>query len=149
MKGFRLFFEQTQEQDANIKDTLKKLPKSHRRLISQYKIKWHCDNTLNGDDEHIGLLNPNNKTINIAGGWRFPRQWVFLHETGHKVFERFVLPNEKLLAAWKNLVKNTKDKPKQSDEELFCNTYSCYYSDNKIEKFNLSKLINFIKNLPK
>ncbi len=130
MESFRKFFEQTKEQEANIKATLKKLPEAHRKLIGQYSFKWHGDNTLQGDDGHIGIVNPNDKTITIAAPWNYGREFTFLHEIAHKVFEQFM--TEQMLAVWKKIIARTKNKMKQNAEELFCMAYANHFVKNKI-----------------
>jgi hypothetical protein len=149
MKGFRLFWEQTDEQEENIKATLKKLPPAHQALIGQYKIKWHGDNTLQGDDGHIGIVNPNTKTMTIAAPWNYGREYTFLHEIGHKIWERFVAPNSTLVKQWHQIVKLNKNRMKQNDEELFCMAYSNHYAKNKIVVHTHPEWDRFIKNLPK
>src|SRR5581483_303528 len=104
MEGFRLFFEQTKEQKDNIKSTLARVPKKHRDLIKDYKIKWQGDNVLKGDDGHVGIINPNNKTITIAAPYRYSREHTFLHELAHKVWEAFVAPYPEKIAEWKRII---------------------------------------------
>lgn len=130
MEGFKYFLEQTAEQEQNITKTLGKLPKKHSALIKGYKIKWTCDNVLDGDDEHVGIINPNNKTITVAAPFRYSREFTFLHELAHKVWENFVAPNPKLVEKWKGIVKATKHKLHQNDEELFCHGYAATYAEN-------------------
>jgi hypothetical protein len=127
---FRDFFEQTEEQEKNIKATLAKLPKSHQALIKDYKIKWSCDNVLDGDDGHIGLVNPHNKTITISAPYNYGREFTFLHEIGHKVFEKFM--TKELLAKWTKILAKTKNKMKDNPEELWCMNYANHFAKNKI-----------------
>lgn len=129
MEGFRQFYE-TKEQEDNMKGTLQKLPPAHQVLVAPYKIKWHGDNTLSGDDGHIGIVNPNSNTMTIAAPWNYGREYTFLHEIAHKVFERFMTPQ--LMAVWKNILANTKGKMKQNAEELFCMAYANHFAKNKI-----------------
>lgn len=143
MEGFRLFCEQSEEQEQNLKATLKKLPPSHQKLISSYKIKWHGDNTLQGDDGHIGIVNPNNKTITIAAPWNYGREYTFLHEIAHKVFEQFM--TKELFAEWKRILAGTKNKMKQNAEELFCMAYANYFAKNKIVIHTHPEWESFIK----
>ena len=147
MESFRQFIEQTEEQEKNVKNTLNKLPKSHRKWLSQYEIKWQCDNTLNGDDEHVGVINPNNKTITVAAPWRYSRQFTFLHEIAHKVFEKFM--TKKMFNTWKDIVKNTKNKMNQNAEELFCMAYANHFSDHKVVKHDHPEWEGFVKNFIK
>ena len=131
MIGFKEFiFEQTKEQEANVKSTLAKLPASHKALVTNYKLKWHHDNTLQGDDGHIGIVNPNDKTITIAAPYNYGREFTFLHEIAHKVFEKWMTKD--MFAKWKKIIARTKDKMKQNAEELWCMCYANYFAKNKI-----------------
>ena len=147
MEGFRLFCEQSEEQEANIKATLNKLPPSHRELVSHYKIKWHGDNTLKGDNGHIGIVNPNNKTITIAAPWNYGREFTFLHEIAHKVFERFM--TKEMLAAWKKVLAQNPNRMKQNAEELWCMNYANYFVKNKIMVHSHPEWEAYMKNFIK
>ena len=147
MEGFRLFFEQTKEQEDNIKSTLARVPKKHRDLIKDYKIKWQGDNVLKGDDGHVGIINPNNKTITIAAPYRYSREHTFLHELAHKVWEAFVAPYPEKIAEWKRIIKNTKNKMHQNAEELFCHGYAAAYAQNPPTIHHHEDWVNFIKNI--
>ena len=148
MEGFRQFYEVTKEQESNIKDTLKKLPPAHQVLVAPYKIKWHGDNTLSGDDGHIGIVNPQSNTMTIAAPWNYGREYTFLHEIAHKVWEKFVAPNPQLVKLWSQVVKQNKNRMKQNDEELFCMAYSNHYAKNKIVVHTHPAWEKFIANLP-
>ena len=132
MEGFRQFYELTQEQESNIKDTLKKLPPAHQALVGQYKIKWHGDNTLAGDDGHIGIVNPNTNTMTIAAPWNYGREYTFLHEVGHKVWEKFIGPYPERVAEWKKILAQNPHRMKQNAEELWCMNYANHFAKNKI-----------------
>lgn len=130
MNGFKYFLEQTAEQEENIKKTIAKVPKKHSSLIKGYKFKWQCDNVLNGDDGHVGVIDPNDKTITVCAPWNYGREFTFLHEIAHKVFERFM--TKELLDEWKAILKRTKNKMNQNAEELWCMNYANYFVKNKI-----------------
>jgi len=148
MLEFKQFlFEQTKEQEDNIKKTLSKLPKKHSDLIKTYKIKWQCDNVLIGDDGHVGIVNPMAKTITISAPYKYPREFTFLHELAHLVWEAFVAPFPKLVEKWEGIVKNTKNKMNQNAEELFCHAYANTYSSNKIVIHNHPEWEKFVKGL--
>jgi len=133
MNGFRAYFlEQTKEQEENIKKTLAKLPAAYQTLIKDYKIKWHHDNTLMGDDGHIGIINPNNKTITIAAPWNYGREFTFLHEVSHKIFEKYMAPYPERIKEWKKVLVKHKKRMKQNLEELWCMNFANYFSKNKI-----------------
>jgi len=130
MDGFKYFLEQTAEQEENIKKTIAKVPKKHSALIKGYKFKWQCDNVLNGDDGHVGVIDPNDKTITVCAPWNYGREFTFLHEIGHLVFDRFCSP--KWRDEWAKTVKKNINRQKQSNEELWCMCYANYFVKNKI-----------------
>jgi hypothetical protein len=146
MQGFKKFITEATEEEKNIRDTLKLLPKSHKKLVDGYKFRWQNGNTLKGDDGHIGIINPKTKTVTIASPWNYGRQFTFLHELAHKVWE-FMLDDE-ARKAWAKIVKNTKNKLKQNAEELFCMAYANFYAKNKIVVHNHPEWMEFIKNVP-
>src|SRR6185436_6542260 len=92
MLGFKNFVELTHEQEDDVEETLQRIPKHHRTLVKNYKIKFHHDNVLKGDKEHVGIINPNNKTVTVAAPWNHSRSYTFLHEIAHKVWEKYVSP---------------------------------------------------------
>lgn len=121
------------EVDKNIRDTLSKLPKEHRKLVDGYKFNFQDGNTLKNDDKHVGYIN--NHTIAIAAPWHYGREFTFLHEVAHKVWEELSEEQKKM---WKKI------EPKDS-EEKFCMAYAQHYSDNPILKYNKNKWKDFIK----
>ena len=129
MKGFKVFFE-GKEECENTDNTLDKLPKSHAALVKGYKFKWENGNCLKGDNEHVGVIDPKKKTITIAAPYNYGREFTFLHELGHKVFEKWMTPA--LLKEWKAIIKKTKDKQNQNAEELWCMAYANYFAKNKM-----------------
>lgn len=147
MEGFRQFFEQTKEQEQNTKETLARIPKKHSDLVKGYKVKWQCDNVLDGDDGHVGIVNPVTKTITVAAPYRYSREHTFLHELAHKVWEAFVAPHADLVKQWKHIVKNTKNKMHQNDEELFCHGYAAVYGKNPPAIHYHDEWANFIKHV--
>src|SRR5581483_5670351 len=107
MEGFRRFFE-VSELQKNLRDTMNKVPASHRKLIRGYSFHWQAGNTLKGDDEHVGIIDPKKKSVTIAAPWNYGREFTLLHELGHLVWAFFV--NKKLRDEWAGIVKQTKDK---------------------------------------
>lgn len=146
MKGFKLFLEASEE-EKNLKATLKKLPKNHAALIKGYRFKFVSGNTLDGDDEHVGLIDPERKLIILAGPWFHAREFTFIHELAHKVWEFILTPEMK--KSWSKLLKSTKtDKmPKQNDEENFCHAYANYHSKHRNANFSNAQWDKFIANL--
>jgi len=147
MEGFKQFFTEMTEREKDVRDTLKKVPKSHSKFVQGYAFKWQAGNTLKGDDDHIGIINPMRRTVTIAAPWNYGREFTFLHELAHKVWENLV--DEKMRNEWVALVKRTKHKMQQNAEELFCMAYANHYAKNKIEIHNHPEWEKFIKKLPK
>lgn len=133
-----------QESDTDARDTVKKLPKKYRKLLRGYQFKFQNSNTLDHDDENIGKVQGNK--ITVAAPWFYPKEFTFLHEIGHVVWEKMI-KGTSLEKQWKSLLKNTKNKVKQNDEEIFCHSFSAAYSTNPPLKHYHKNLINFIKNL--
>ena len=139
MKSFKKFFEQKlSEEDKNIKETLGRLPKSHRELVDGYKFHLQDGNTLKNDDEHVGFLDTEKKIIGIAGPWNYGREFTFLHEIAHKVWEKIL--DTKLKNEWKKI------EPSES-EENFCMAYANFYTKNPVVKYDKPKWKLFIKGL--
>lgn len=135
---------------SDVDETMSKLPKSHSKLIKKYKFHPEKDNTLKGDEEHVGEIDEKNKKIKVAAPWHYSREIVVLHELAHAVW-KYKMSNE-LKSSWKELLKKNKknDKAKQdlnqNDEEIFCMIYAQFYCKNKVSKFEYPKLLDFIKN---
>lgn len=127
VEGFRNFLKGG---DGDVAKTLAKVPLAHAELIKGYKIRWESGNTLKGDGQHIGVINPKTRTITIASPWYYGREFTLLHELGHKVWEKFV--DEGMRKEWQRIVRRTKDKLPQNDEELFSMAYSNFFVKNKI-----------------
>ena len=147
MENFKNFFIEMSEVDKNVRDTLKKVPKNHSIFIKNYKFKWQAGNTLKGDNEHIGIIDPVKKTVTVAAPWNFGREFTFLHELAHKVWEAFITPE--LKKEWQTITKKTKHKVKQNVEELFCHAYANHFAKNKIEIHNHPEWDKFIEKIIK
>lgn len=147
MDNFKQFFTEASEMDKNIQNTIKKIPKAHSAFVKDYVFKWQPSNTLKGDDEHIGIINPMKKTVTIAAPWNYGREFTFLHELAHKVWENLVEPEVR--KEWESIVKKTKHKMKQNAEELFCMAYANYYAKNKIVIHDHPEWDTFIKKIVK
>ncbi len=130
MKRFMEFLNEATEEQKEVEKTMSKVPQAHSDLIRGYKYKWQDGNTLKGDDDHIGIINPNTKTITIAAPYNYGREYTLLHELAHKVWEVFV-PN-KMKALWQRIVNNTSHKMQQNAEELWCMAYANHFAKNKI-----------------
>ena len=146
--NFQTFITFAENYDKDLKNTLNKIPAAHKKLVSKYKFIFQPGNELNGDGNHIGIIDHDKLTITVAAPWRYGREYTVLHEIGHLIYA--LLLEEKTKKAWAKIAKVTpmKQKDRQGTEELFCMAYASYYVDNKIEKFAYPKWDEFIKNLP-
>ena len=141
MLNFKLFLEQKMsEEDKNVKDTLGNIPDSHRALVSGYKFNLQNGNTLDGDDKHVGFLDDKQKTIAVAAPWNYGREFTFLHEIAHRVWDQLLSKTER--DQWQQIC------PEDS-EEKFCMAYANFYVKNPIAKYNKSKWKKFIQGISK
>ena len=143
MRSFIQFVEQKSEEEKNLQATIGKLPKRHKELLRNFTIKLTCKITLNGDKNHIGFINKFD--IEVAAPWNYGREFTFLHEAGHLIWEKIITNKQK--NEWKRLAHLYKGKPKMNLEELFCMHYASAYAKHHIETYNNPKLVNFIKSL--
>lgn len=137
---FRDFLES--EEKENVKKMIAKLPKGHQKLLDGYKFKYTSGNTLDGDDEHVGLIHKDK--ITVAAPWNYGREFTTLHEVAHLVWEYKMTP--KLKKEWSKIVKQNPKRQKQSDEELFCMAYACTYAKHKILVHHHPAWADFIRN---
>lgn len=150
MTGFRSFLE-TLGVNGEIKDTLARLPKTHRALTKGYKFKFEDGCTLKGEKDAIGMIHLNNekkREIHVAAPWRYGREFAMLHEIGHLVYEKWMGGNKELKAKWQKIVNGTKDKLNQSAEENFCHAYAATYCKNPPSIHDHEEWKKFIKDLP-
>jgi hypothetical protein len=137
--NFKRFIE-SKEQNQ-VEKTLDKLPKVHRELVKNYKIKFTPKITLKNDPKHIGSID--DKEIIIAAPWNYGREFTTLHEIGHLIWGELL--DKDIKTKWKKIVKKTKNKQNQNSEELFCMAYANYYSKNKITIHDHEEWNKFIK----
>jgi hypothetical protein len=151
MMSFKQYFQQDdmEEEKGDIKKTLAKLPESHAALVKGFQWKFHAGNTLNGDDQHVGYVDTHSKEVAVAAPYNYGREFTILHEIAHRVWERFVAPDPRLVHEWKQIVARTKNKQKQGPEELFCHAYANYYVKNKIVIHDHPEWRQFIANIEK
>jgi len=145
--NFKVFLTES-EKKKNLEDvnkTLKKLPKKYRDLFKGFKFKFEADNTLNGDNEHVGLIDTEKKTITIAAPWNYGREFTLLHEIAHLVWGHFL--EDDLKKKWNHMAKNTKNKVNDGLEELFCMAFANSFAKNKIGIHTHPKWEKFIKEL--
>lgn len=145
---FKQFLEVHDHIMKDVRKTLQKIPKRHAALVKDWKFEFQDGNGVKGDYDHIGWMERDKKKITVAAPWNYGRQYAFLHEVAHLVWENFV--NEKMRKEWSKIVDSTKD-PKQDQgyEELFCMAYADTYAKNKIVIHNHDKWEEFIRRLPK
>ena len=145
---FKTFLEQDESYAADAQKTIRKLPKSHQKLVKGYKFKFQPSNTLKGDGDHVGYIDEEKKEIVVAAPWNYGREYTFLHEVAHLVWKYVV--NKKLRHEWGEVVKKTKEpRQHQGEEELFCMAYANFYAKNKIVIHTHDNWEEFIKRLPK
>jgi hypothetical protein len=144
MKSFKIFLENF-EQDT--KTALKKLPKPHQKLVKDYKFKAEDGCTLKHYPDSIGLisLNGKEKIIKVAAPWHYGREFAFLHEIGHLVWQNLLSKEQK--EKWKTIANNTKNKLDQNTEELFCHAYAATYSKHPPTIHSHPSWVNFIKKI--
>jgi hypothetical protein len=136
--------------ESNLSDvhkTLRKLPNSHSELVKGYKFQFDSNNTLKNDNKHVGVIDGEKKTITIAAPWNYGREYTLLHEIAHLVWKKFI--SSELRKKWAKIVAQTKDKLKDTDEELFSMAYANFYANNKIEIHTHPTWEQFVKVVPK
>jgi len=145
---FKAFVLLMESYDKDLKKTLGKLPPLHKKIASAFKFKFQPGNELQGDCEHIGLIDNKKKTITVAAPWNYGREYTVLHEVGHLVWNGLL--DDKLRKEWEGIAKRTKDKQKgQNPEELFCMAYANTYANHKVVVHTHDEWEKFIKKLPK
>lgn len=144
MMQFRQFLIESENQ-TDVRHTLAKLPARHRSLVKPYRFVFQANNTINGDKEHVGIIDEKLRKITIAAPWNYGREYAMLHEIGHLIWKYRM--DKDHMAQWSKIVKSTKNKQKQPDEELFSMAYANTYAKNKIEIHNHPQWERFIKKL--
>lgn len=133
---------------SDLEKTLKKIPKSHRKLLRGYKYYCQAGNTLKDDNGSIGFNHLHKKHISVAAPWNYGREFALLHEIGHTVWMKYMEPCAEMKKKWQDIVNKTKHKLKQNAEEQFCHAYANTYAKNKIEVHDFPEWEKFIKSLP-
>lgn len=142
MITFKTFLEVSEEQ-KNISATLARLPKKHADLVKDYKFIFQKGNTLDHDDQSVGMVDPKNKTITLAGAYWYGREFILLHEIAHRVFDKFM--SEKMLDKWKKILDKTKCKKEENAEESWAMAYASYFSQNPVKAYDCPDWKKFIK----
>lgn len=144
---FRMFITEGEKGEGDIKKTLDRIPKAHRDLVKDYKIRFQPSNNLKGDSGHIGFIDEENKTITIASPWNYGREFTLLHEIGHAVW-KYRLDDEDR-KRWKDALgrakKTNKEGLDQNEEETFCMVYAQVYAKNKMVKYDHENLVEFVR----
>jgi hypothetical protein len=132
------------ENEQDIKSTLNNIPKNHVKLLKNFKIKYTCNNTLDFDKKHVGIIK--NKKITVCAPWNYSRQFTTLHEIAHLVWCKIL--DKKNKEEWKKIIKQTGNKTKEKDpEELFCMAYANYYSSHKLTTYRDKEWEKFIQSV--
>jgi len=143
MRSFREYMEQLKDSDEqDIAKTLERLPPAHRDLLRNCKLRLQGGNTLSGDQDNIGYWDRKNDRICVAAPWHYGREFTFLHEIGHQVWEN--LP-QRIQAAWVKAVRS--EDQIRSPEETFCMVYANVYAKHKLQTFAMPHLERFVKRL--
>lgn len=130
MRGFKKFIKE--EDSGDVEKSLRKLPRTYRNLVHGYKITFEPNNTLHGDDGHVGMITNNPKQIRVASPWNYGREFALLHEVGHLVWAAYIKGTQ-LEKEWEQIVANTKHKKKdEPPEENWCHAFANTYSKNKV-----------------
>lgn len=160
--NFQDFLESHQNFMSDAKKAILKIPKAHQKLVKGYTFKSEGGNTLAGDAGHIGELDEKKRRIKVAAPWYHSREFTFLHEIAHLVWEHIV--TDELKSKWMQIVKKTKNKQNhnshkfmkyknsgldQNVEELFCMAYSAAYAKNPPVIYANQEWSKFIEDLPK
>ena len=150
--NFRAFIERTQQAEENkdIQKMLAKLPPSHAALVKGFKWQFHGGNTLDGDSQHVGYMDDQEKEIAVAAPWHYGREFTFLHEIAHRVYEKLPAQLKQQWAVISQQLTPEQRKEKavnQSPEELFCHSYACFYSKHQLTTYNNPLWMKFIQQL--
>ncbi len=143
MLTFRSFLEADQNQ-KDFNDILNKLPKKHQSLVKNYKVKFQKNNTLNGDEKHVGYVDTDKEEVVIAAPWNYGRCFVILHEIAHLVYETL---SQEQKNKWKEIAGKIKDKPIKNIEEFFCMIYANNFIKHKVKTYDYPSLYKFIDRL--
>ena len=119
--------------NADIEDSLAKLPKGHRKLVHGFHIKLEPGNTLHGDDGHVGVVMTSpKKQIKVAAPFNYGREFTLLHEAAHIIWQVYV-KGTKWEKEWSQVCKLNKNRKKdEPDEENWCHAYSNHFVKHKI-----------------
>lgn len=144
---FKQFITESEKSLDDIKDTLKKLPKSHKKLLDGFTYEFQPGNTMKGDNGHVGMIDGEKKKITLAAPHFYSREFTFLHELGHMVWVALLTPEQK--KEWAKISKENPNTKKENDEENFCMAYACHYSKHHLTTYHLKSWMNFIKKISK
>lgn len=138
-------FENFIHEDKAVKETIARLPKSHRALVKGYDIRFEPGNTLKDDPGHVGrvYIGGKDKTITISSPWNYGREFTLLHEIGHFVYNALVI-NTKWENVWNKIYKSEPGPKKEGSEEAFCHNYANFHAKTKVSKFDLKPWIKFM-----
>lgn len=147
MASFKEFFQDNaDEEKRDVAKLLAKIPKHHAALVNGFHWKFQAGNTLHGDDQHVGYMDPEDKTICVAAPWNYARDFTVLHEIAHRVWEKYMAPYPERIQKWQHIVDNTKNRQQQSAEELFSMGYAATYATHPPIIHYHSEWVEFMKN---
>jgi len=144
--NFKTFLIENEEQD-DVRKTIKKLPKSHQKLLKGYKFRFQPKNTLKGDHDHVGENNEKTKIITICAPWNYGREFILLHEIGHLIWDNLMSNDQQ--KKWKQIYKKTKmiKKDRQSAEEIWCHAYAASYVERPPMAYYKPEWVKIIKSV--
>ena len=140
---FKQFIKDADRRD--VKETLKKLPTGHRKLVDGYKIEFQPGNCLKGDHGHVGEIDEKAKKITIAAPWNYSRDFTLLHEVGHLVWKYKLSRDEQ--SNWVKLLKKFKHPHEKNAEEAFCMAYANHYAKNDVDVHSHEKWDGFVSKI--
>ncbi len=126
-------FKRYMKDNADIEKSLSKLPTAHRNLVHGFQINLEPNNTLPGDDSHVGVIMTHpKKQIKVASPWNYPREFAFLHEVAHLVYEKYVR-GQKWEKEWNSVCKQNENRKKdEPNEENWCHGYANHFVKHKV-----------------
>lgn len=147
---FKNYLESSEEKEEkeSLRKTLSLIPKKHKELLDNYKIKLLDRVTIDG--KNVGLMC--GKNITISNSWNYGKEFIILHEIGHVVWQEILSPKDK--KDWKSILDKTKDEQKektkstslnQNEEEIFCMAYASKYAKHPSNVYHNKEWLKFIE----
>ena len=70
-----------ESEQSDIKNTLKKIPAIHAKLVKDYDISLEGGSTLKKSDQHVGEIDEKKKKITVVGGWHYGKEVILQVES--------------------------------------------------------------------